>query len=292
MKRVAGPECRYASRRRPNASLQARSGLLWKADAVPTFDELISEAVSAPFSGWDFSWLASRSTPGSLPWSYSRELARRAGAASSMLDMGTGGGERLSRLSPCPRQTVATEAWPPNVPVAAARLRPLGIPVVQDEGAPDNMDTGGAQRGRLPFSDGAFALVANRHEAFLAAEVSRVLSPGGTFITQQVDFHSNDDLYRLLGLEVPEQPESWLQLARQQVQDAGLSVQAAVRGEERHDLRDIGAVVYYLRAVAWAIPEFSLDAFRPQLRAARDALEIWPVRLRQRRFLLIAAKPL
>jgi SAM-dependent methyltransferase len=210
-----------------------------------------------------------------------------------MLDMGTGGGERLSRVSRRPQQTVATEAWPPNVPVAAARLRPLGIAVVQDDGAQDNMDTGGAQaqRGRMPFSDGAFALVANRHEAFLAAEVSRVLSPGGTFITQQVDFHSNDDLYRLLGLDVPELPDSWLQLARQQVQDAGLTVLAAVRGEERHNLRDVGAVVYYLRVVSWAIPEFSLDACLEQLRAAHDRTEIWPVRLRQRRFLLVAAKP-
>jgi SAM-dependent methyltransferase len=269
--------------------------------AAGTFDELISEAVSAPFSGWDFSWLAARSTPGSLPWSYSRELARRAQAARSMLDMGTGGGERLARLSPRPRMTVATESWPPNVPVAAARLRPLGIPVVQDEGAPENMDQDsarldgarqdGAERGRLPFSDGTFALVANRHESFLAAEVRRVLSPGGTFITQQVDFHSDDALYRLLGLEVPQQPDSWLPLARQQVQDAGLTVQAAVRGEECHDLQDVGAVVYYLRIVSWAIPQFTLDAYLDQLRAAHETPELWPVRLRQRRFLLIAAKP-
>lgn len=259
---------------------------------MKAFEDLIGEAVSAPFTGWDFSWLASRSTPGSLPWSYSRELARRAEAASSMLDMGTGGGERLSRLSPRPQKTVATEAWPPNVPVAAARLHPLGIPVVQDEGAHDNIDQDDAQRGRLPFSDGTFALVANRHEAFLAAEVSRVLSPGGTFITQQVDFHSNDDLYRLLGLETPEHADSWLPLARQQVQAASLCVQAAVRGEECHDLHDVGAVVYYLRVVSWAIPQFSLDAHLEQLRAAHDTPEIWPVRLRQRRFLLIAAKPL
>ncbi len=267
------------------------AGLLWKADAVATFDELVSEAVSAPFSGWDFSWLTGRSTTRSLPWSYSRELAHRAEVASSMLDMGTGGGERLSRLSRRPRMTVATESWPPNVPVAAARLRPLGIPLVQDEGAPENMDQHGSERGRLPFSDGAFALVANRHESFLAAEVSRVLSPGGTFITQQVDYHSDDALYRLLGLEVPQEPDSWLPLARQQVRDAGLTVQAAVRGEEYQDLHDVGAVVYYLRIVSWAIPQYSLDAYREQLRAAHDTPEIWPVRLRQQRFLLTAAKP-
>jgi SAM-dependent methyltransferase len=263
---------------------------------VATFDELISEAVSAPFSGWNFSWLAARSTPGSLPWSYSGELARRAQAARSMLDMGTGGGERLARLSPRPEVTVATEAWPPNVPAAATRLRPLGIAVVQDEGAPENMHQDGAEpdgapHGRLPFRDGAFDLVANRHEAFLATEVSRVLAPGGAFVTQQVDFHSYDDLYPLLGLKVPEQPDSWLPLARQQVLQAGLAVQTAVRGEESQEFHDIGAVVYYLRAVSWAIPEFSLDTHLDQLRAAHEAPATWPVRLRPRRFLLIATKP-
>jgi len=208
-----------------------------------------------------------------------------------MLDMGTGGGEFLSQLSPRPPMTVACEAWPPNVPVAAARLRSLGIPVVQDEGAPDNTDQDSTERGRLPFRDGAFALIANRHEAFLADEVSRVLSPGGLFITQQVDFHSYDDLYRLLGLRVPEQADSWLPLARQQVHDAGLTVETALSGEERHEFRDVSAVVYYLRSVSWAIPQFSMDACAPQLRAAHEAPDNWPLPVRLRRFLLIAAKP-
>jgi hypothetical protein len=258
---------------------------------VATFDELVSEALNAPFSGWDFSWLAARSTAGTLPWSYRREVARRAAAADAMLDIGTGGGERLSRLSPRPRLTVATEAWPPNVAVAAARLRPLGIPVVQDEGAPDNTGRSGNDRGRLPFRDGAFALVASRHEAFRAAEVSRVLALGGTFITQQVDFHSYDDLCPLVGLDVPQQSDSWLPLARQQVQDAGLAVETAVCGEQRLEFHDIAAVVYYLRVVSWAIPHYNLDACAARLRAAHDTPQMWPVPVLQRHFLLVATKP-
>jgi hypothetical protein len=107
-----------------------------EAGWLATFKELVDEALRAPFSGWNFSWLAAWSRSGRLLWSYRREVARRAAAASAMLDMGTGGGERLS---PPPPQTVATEAWPPSVPVAAARLRPLGIAVVQDEGTADNI---------------------------------------------------------------------------------------------------------------------------------------------------------
>jgi hypothetical protein len=90
-----------------------------------------------------------------------------------MLDMGTGGGEALSGLPDRAPRTIATEAWPPNVPVAGRRLLPLGIPVIQDEAARDNMDQNGANDGgRLPFRDGSLDLVCNRHESFLALEVS------------------------------------------------------------------------------------------------------------------------
>ncbi len=201
-----------------------------------SFDRLIAEAQAAPFSGWDFSWLDARSRAEEPPWRYTAEVTARAGAATAMLDMGTGGGEVLAGIEPRPARTVATEAWPPNVPVAARRLRPLGIPVVQCGGAPDNMSEEGVRAdpgraGRLPFADGAFGLVINRHESFRGDEVCRVLAPGGAFITQQVDDHNNDDLYRLLGLAPPPEPETWLPLAVDQLTAAGLSTAGTAAGQ-------------------------------------------------------------
>jgi SAM-dependent methyltransferase len=256
---------------------------------MTTFEQLAAEALDAPFSGWDFSWLAARSSSEPAPWSYRREVAVRVPGASAMLDMGTGGGERLARLKHRPARTVATEGWPPNVPVAARRLRPLGVPVVQDEGAADNMAQDQA-RGRLPFRDGAFDLITNRHESFLAAELSRVLAPGGTFVTQQIDYHAADDWYRLLGLPVPDQPDSWLSLARRQLQDAGLVVQRAAAGEEREMFHDVAGVIYYLRAVSWVVPEYSFDRFAGRLRELHETPGAWPVLCRQRQFLVIATQ--
>jgi SAM-dependent methyltransferase len=257
---------------------------------VATFERLAAEAQEARFSGWDFSWLATRCTDEPLPWDYRSEVARRAVGARALLDMGTGGGEILSGLVPRPPRTVATEAWPPNVPVAARRLRPLGVPVVQDEGAADNFaeDPG---RGRLPFRDGTFPLVTNRHESFLPAEVSRVLAPGGTFVTQQVDMHNDDDLYRLLGLQVPEQPDSWLPLAQRQLREAGLIVQVATAGEQGQRFDDVAGIIYYLRVVPWAVPEYTLDRCAGRLRELHETPDAWPVTHRQRRFLIVAAKP-
>lgn len=261
---------------------------------MTSFDALVAEATAAPFSGWDLSWLAARTTHEHVPWSYSAEVARLAGAAAAMLDLGTGGGERLARIVPRPSRTVATESWRPNVSVAASRLRPLGIGVIECESAPENMKEEALvprSTGLLPFRDGAFDLVINRHESFRADEVHRVLAPGGTFITQQVDNHSDDDLYRLLGLDPPDAPDSWLQLATRQLTEAGCTVTTAASGEQVRYFNDVAAVVYYLRVIAWAIPDYSLDAFRPRLRSAFETKSLWPLPVRHRSFLVVATKP-
>lgn len=140
------------------------------------------------------------------------------------------------------------------------------------------------------FRDGAFPLITNRHEAFLAAEVSRILVPGGTFITQQVDTRSADDLYRLLGLPVPEQDESWLPLARQQLQAAGLTVARAITGDEVYRYHDVAGIIYYLRVVSWAVPEYRLDRFAGRLRELHETPSAWPASVRQRYFFIVATK--
>ena len=259
---------------------------------MPGFDELVTEALTAPFSGWDFSWLDRRSWTEPLPWDYSARVASLARKARTMLDMGTGGGEALSLLpdrAPC---TVAAEAWPPNVPVAGRRLRPLGITVIQNEAAADNMNQDGAgEGGRLPFRDGSLDLICNRHESFLAVEVSRVLAPSGTFVTQQVDYRDNDDLAQMLGIETPKEPDSWIGLAKRQVTEAGLEIEEAVRADQRIRFDDIAAVVFYLKAVSWSIPGYSLEKHRDRLRALYEDSSARPVMTSGHRFLLVASKP-
>lgn len=224
-----------------------------------------------------------------LPWSYRREANRLTAGAEAMLDMGTGGGEVLRRLAR-PPFTVANEAWPPNVPVAGRRLHPLGVAVVQDEGATDNVGQEG-DRGRLPFRTGAFPLVVNRHESFRASEVARVLVAGGSFLTQQVDGDTYRDFYPALGLDPPDEEGSWLPVAVEQVSAAGLEVVAARTGEERQRFHDVGAVVYYLRAVGWAILGLDVEACMPALRRLHERMQQEPLVVHQRRFLLEARKP-
>lgn len=92
----------------------------------PEFEQLVAEAVAAPFSGWDLAWLESRwttTTDGDEPLiqTYERRARELIADASSVLDLGTGGGERLALLAPFQGRVLATElihqtcALPPNV---------------------------------------------------------------------------------------------------------------------------------------------------------------------------------
>ena len=75
-----------------------------------------------PFVGWDFSYLEGRMEDEGEPWSYLERAAELMGRSSSVVDMDTGGGEKLLSLSERwppgsspPRTTRRTSSWRPNV---------------------------------------------------------------------------------------------------------------------------------------------------------------------------------
>jgi hypothetical protein len=110
-------------------------------------------------------------------------------------------------------------------------------------------------------------------------------------VTQQVDYHDNDDLAQILGIEIPEEPDSWIGLAERQITEAGLAIDESARAGQRIRFDDIAAVVFYLKAVSWSIPGYSLEKYRDRLRALYEDASAWPVVTRGHRFLLVASKP-
>ena len=58
-----------------------------------------------------------------LPWDYIQRACALLDGAASVLDMDTGGGERLLEMRPhWPERVVATEEYPPNLALARERL--------------------------------------------------------------------------------------------------------------------------------------------------------------------------
>lgn len=257
-------------------------------------DRLIDEALAWPFSGWDFSWLDGRLVSEPLPWDYGAEARQRIAVSASMLDMGTGGGERLAAKAPLPARTVATESWAPNVAVAHGRLRALGAEVVRIAAAQDNADQeNGVSDTSLPFQSGTFELVTCRHESFVASEVSRVLKPGGVFISQQTGPRNDDDFYGLLGLEtLAARGLEWnLEFATRQLTVSGFVVTNSGSATIVSTFLDVGALVYYLKAIPWVVPGFDAGASRDRLHELHYRAESeGGLKVRQRRFWWSARK--
>jgi SAM-dependent methyltransferase len=215
-------------------------------------------------------------------WSYASIILPLVRAADTLLDLGTGGGEFLTSLQPLPAATVATEGYPPNIPIARERLEPLGVtvcPVGEDD--------------RLPLDDASFDLVINRHESYDPREVLRVLKRGGTFVTQQVGGQDDLDLNRLLGAPDVHPYAHWTaEYAARELREAGWEL---LRQEETFPFTrffDVGAIAFYLKAVPWQIPDFSVDTYRDQLWDLHRKIEREGfVDVGNHRFLLVARKP-
>ena len=258
------------------------------------FDTLIEEAEQTSFSGWDFSYLHGRLRHEHPSWDYAALVRARLPGVSALLDRGTGGGEFLAGLAPLPPHTVATEAYAPNVAIARARLAPLGVDVVAVAGTPDNVEiVTGAGLGTLPFAGGSFLLVIDRHESYFPVEVYRILAPGGVFLTQQVGGAHHQALNRLLG--APDKAGTAWNLAFAAAQLAAAGFQIIDQREEfpETEFLDIGAVVYYLKAVPWQVPDFTVDAYRDRLFALHERIETeGSLRIPGHLFYLEAIRPL
>ncbi|MET9216205.1 MULTISPECIES: class I SAM-dependent methyltransferase [unclassified Nocardia] len=250
----------------------------------PTFDDLVTEAAAVSVDGWDFTWLDGRATEERPPWGYQRLIGERLGAAAAGLDLQTGGGEVLAGVPRLPPVMAATEAWPPNVAVATALLRPRGVVVVADDGEPP-----------LPFADGAFDLVVSRHPVTVHwAEIARVLEPGGAYLAQHVGPAS---VFELCEFFLGPQPRDVRErrhpdTARAQAEAAGLEVTDLRSARLRMEFGDIGAVIYFLRKVIWIVPGFTVERYLDRLRELHEQIRAdGPFVAHSTRFLIEARKP-
>ena len=162
-----------------------------------------TEESIAHIHGWDFSHIDGRYTEEEdLPWNCRETILTFLRPEMRLLDLDTGGGEFLLSLGHPHENTSAMEGYPPNVELCRETLLPLGIDFRPGDG-----------KEILPFEDGSFDMVINRHGDFYAEEIHRVLKKGGLFITQQVGAENDRELVDLLlpepaPLPFPEQSTS------------------------------------------------------------------------------------
>ena len=228
-----------------------------KQDQTELFNYLQAE-YAHPFSGWDFSYLHGRMVEdwSALTWDYRAAIEARLPHTQTLLDLGTGGGEFLASLKPLPPDTCATEGYASDIPVARELLEPLGVRVYEI----------GADL-RLPLEDQRFDLVIDRHEEYLPREVYRVLKPGGLLLTQQVDCPGYmADLNQALGAPASSIRPGWcLSYAAKELEDASFTILEQAEARPVTRFYDVGALVYYLKAIPWQIADFSVEKYLPRL---------------------------
>ena len=233
---------------------------------MPSFEQLVAEAVAAPVEGWDFSWFEGRATEERPPWGYARLMGERMARATAALDIETGGGEVLATAATAarpPALLVATDSWWPNVEVARRTLRPLGVRVVAAADSPT-----------LPFTDASFDLVVSRHPVVvLWEEIARVLRPGGTYLSQQIGPGTNHELTDFMMGPQPVNESRSAASARRGAEAAGLEVVALEECALRVEFFDVGAVVHFLRKVLWTVPGFTPEAYDAELRRLHEQIE-------------------
>jgi SAM-dependent methyltransferase len=246
------------------------------------FERLMNEAWQHEFAGWDFNFVTGRFVETPPSWDYRQIVLDHIRNAKALLDLDTGGGEFLAGLQPLPPGSCATEGYPPNVAIATARLEPLGVKVFNTHAAV-----------QLPFEDEFFDLVINRHGGILAPEIARVLTPGGRFITQQV----GDKNCLLLNEALQNIPDftfsAWnLERAVKQLETGGLRILERKEEFPKAEFKDIGAVVYYLKAISWQVTDFTIEKYYDRLAEIDQGIqEKGAFVVNEHRFLIEAQKP-
>ncbi len=206
------------------------------------------------FTGWDFSEITSDGSMFTEPttWDYKKIIGEAIHKSSAMLDLGTGGGELLMELSDLPEFTAATEGFLPNLKIAQSNLKQRGVIVKH------------ITEDVIPYKDNTFDLVINRHESYKPEEVFRVLKKDGVFITQQVGGLNDRELNTALGAEESEYTYWNLDYA---CRELGKYFNIAEKKEEfvRTIFKKIDAVCFYLNAIPWQIPDFSIEKYADSL---------------------------
>lgn len=236
----------------------------------------------AHIHGWDFSHISGRfEEENDLPWDYEKIVKSYLTDTKSILDYDTGGAEFLLSLNHPYNMTTATEGYKPNVELCKERLLPLGVTFKECSDA-----------AHIPFADGSFDLLINRHGDFVPKEVYRLLKKDGIFITEQVGSENDRELVEMVlpGTEDPF-PELKLSIQQEHFEQAGFEIIRAEETCRAIKFYDVGAFVWFAHIIEWEFPGFSVDqCFEHLLKMQQVIDDRGKIEGRIHRFLIVAKK--
>lgn len=148
-----------------------------------TFFEEVGE-----LAGWDFSSI--KCTVEGKAWDFYEEACKYIKKTDTLLDVGTGGGEKLLAIANSALFLVGIDLSTKRISDARHNLISSGI---------NNARFFAMDSEKLQFPNDFFNVVTCRQAPFSAQEVARVLSDDGLFITQQVSEHDKLNMIETFG---------------------------------------------------------------------------------------------
>lgn len=121
---------------------------------------------------------------------------------------------------------------------------------------------------------------------------TRILAASARLVTAQVGSRTNLDIHRLLGAPLSEGPDWDLAIARAALETRGFRVHRADEFFPITRYADLGALVWYLKAIPWQIPDFTVDSYADRLVALHHQVERTktPIDVGFHLFLLVAQR--
>lgn len=197
-----------------------------KSYSQQALDELVADVT--PRRGWDFSSMNVLRQP--VPWEYHDVVLRYVRPSDYVLDVGTGGGERLASLA-------GAFGYGLGIDVDREMVRLAG-----ENSAADNLGFRVCSE-RLETVAETFDVIIDRHAPFDLAAVAAHLKPGGYFITQQVGERNMACVKAVLG-----QPASPPAIQRQAF-SGDLRLLAFMEYDVEYVVRDIKSLIFWLNAL-------------------------------------------
>jgi SAM-dependent methyltransferase len=178
-----------------------------------------------------------------VPWDYLEVVRRYLRPTDRVLDLGTGGGEKLLSLALHFATAIGIDA---SVAMVEDAQRNLAV------SRASHVSFRAMRAEELRFADVSFDVVLNRHSVTDVSEAVRVLRRGGTFITQQVGPRNTQNICSLFGCgvggEYGQEVEAVAALAGAFTRE-GCRVVCLADYDVRYWFRDIESLVFWHKAI-------------------------------------------
>lgn len=180
-------------------------------------------------SGWDFSFMKKKRQ--TVPWKYENVVSLYLNESFNILDVGTGGGEKLKQFAELVKTATGVDVDPRMIEVTNSSSATNTKFLCDDE--------------KLSKVDDTFDVILNRHAPYNLSAIQKKLKPGGLFITQQVGEKNMENILDSLGIKHDSKPT----ISINDFDNTGLKLISFMEYDVRYEVLDEESLFFWLNAL-------------------------------------------